>query len=488
MPQTAPTHASAPQSFHLPSHKTRALSNGIRLIVVEDRTQPLVSLSLAFKRGAASESRPALWGAANMMTSLLTKGTARGTGTNAQHRSAQEIADAIDFTGGSLTASGGFDSTSVSLSILSEFLPTGLELLAEVVRHPAFAEDELERLRQQTLVEVQQHLSDASYLAAVAFTQGMLRGTSYGHPTIGTLESVQALSRADCVALYEMILRPEHAFVAVAGDVDADDLRDRLESLLGDWTAPPANEAHAGAHAEAHAEAKTMTTSAAANSVEIYVIEKPDAAQTALRVGFPTVNRGDEDFIAMQFVNTILGGSFISRLNHNLREEKGYTYGIHSSVDAYVSASFWVCRTHVGSDVVGDATREILGEIERMRSAAVSDDELETTRKYILGSFVLRTETPTQVVSLLSALEMYALPADYYEHYFREIAAMTKERLFAVQQRRLSREHGLVIAASGSVQHLRSVLGTFASADQSSTGATSAGAVREVNTRCEIVP
>ncbi len=180
-------------------------------------------------------------------------------------------------------------------------------------------------------------------------------------------------------------------------------------------------------------------------------------------MGFQTVGRENEDFIAMQFLNTILGGSFISRLNHNLREEKGYTYGIHSGIDTYKQATIWAAKTHVGSEVAGDAVREILREIDRMATEPISDDELETTRKYLLGSFALRTETPQQVVSLVSALEMFNLPDDYYQRYFAEVAAMTKEHLFTVQQRRFAAQN-LVIAASGSVEHLRSQLGELGAA------------------------
>jgi zinc protease len=456
-PVSAP-RISAALSFAFPPYTALQLSNGIKLIVAEDRSQPLVSLSMVFKRGAASED---VWGAANLMTSLLTKGTANSSLT----RTAQDIADAIDFTGGLLSASSGFDSTSASVSVLSEFLPTGLNLLTDVLLHPAFAPDELERLRQQTLVEVQQYLSDAAYLASVAFTQGMFHGTPYGHPVIGTVESVQAMQREDCMRIYKTIIGSGDVFIAAAGDVDAHQLAAVLEQHFAAWPARLPSQT-----------LRPSLTPEAPNTPSgprVMLIAKPDAAQTAIRVGFPTLHRTDDNFIALQFLNTILGGSFISRLNHNLREQKGYTYGIHSSIDAYQTMSVWACRAHVGSEIVDDAVREILHEIELLRTAPITDDELETTKKYLLGSFALRTETPQQVVSLVSALEMFDLPADYYERYFAEVAAMTKERLFEVQQRCFGAE-GLVIAASGDVEHLRSKLRNF-------------GAVSVVNTSGEIV-
>ncbi len=445
MAHSNPPRIDTPIAFVFPEYKHRTLSGGMKIIAVEDRTQPLVSINLALKQGAALEK---VWGAANFASSLLTKGT--------MSRSAQDIADAIDFTGGSLNASSGFDSASMSISILSQFLPNGLELLADVLLHPAFAEDEIERLRQQTLVEIQQYLSDAGYLAAIAFTQGMFRGTPYGHPTIGTTDTVQRMSRQDCEDIYHLLVRPDQAFIAAAGDFDTDELVQTLEGVLGHWSASTGEKSSISATHE-------QITNNREAMHKVMLIEKPDAAQTALRLGFQTVGRENEDFIAMQFLNTILGGSFISRLNHNLREEKGYTYGIHSGIDTYKQATIWAAKTHVGSEVAGDAVREILREIDRMATEPISDDELETTRKYLLGSFALRTETPQQVVSLVSALEMFNLPDDYYQRYFAEVAAMTKEHLFTVQQRRFAAQN-LVIAASGSVEHLRSQLGELGAA------------------------
>lgn len=422
----------APLHFQFPAYQRRTLSNGLKLIVVEDPTQPLVSVQLSFLRGSAGEP---VWGAANCMASLLTRGTAS--------RSAQDIASAIDFTGGTLSAHSGFDSTSLYLSVLRRFLPDTVSLLQDVACQPSFAAEELERVRQQTLVEIQQYLSDPGYLAAVAFTQGMFRGTPYGFPTIGTLDSLPTIQRETIVQSYHAAFRPDRAFIAAAGAIEADELSALLEPLFGSWM--PDSEPTPDLPAIDH---KQQTEPV------VMFIEKPGAAQTALRIGFRTISRLHPDYIALQCVNTILGGSFISRLNHNLREDKGYTYGIHSSIESYNLATFWVARTHVGSDVVRNAVQEIMDELKRLATQPVTPEELETTKNYILGSFALRTETPQQVVHLLHTLESLGLPDDYYERYFETIRSMTTEQLFAVQQRHLS-SISPVIALSGDVERLR---------------------------------
>lgn len=445
MPTKPPIINTSP-AFVLPTHEERKLSNGMTLIALEDASQPLLTMSIVSRSGAADDET---WGETNFMTSLMNKGVAKEGAV----RSAQDIAEAIDFTGGSLSVSCVFDSLSAHLSILSEFTETGLDLLTDIVQHPSFPEEEIERIRQQTQVEIEQANNDAAYLASIAFTQGMFRGEPYGHPVVGTLETLGALQQHECRSAYGRSIQPQNLFIAAAGNFRTDDLVSRIESRMAGFSPSAAN--------------STVASPSSAKPVNkpssgVYLVEKPDAAQTAIRVGFRTANRMDADFVAMQLLNTMFGGSFISRLNHNLREEKGYTYGVHSSIDARKHSSVLSVSSHVGSEVVDSAVGEILREIERLRTEPITDDELETTRKYMIGSFTLRTETPTQVVSLLSTLELYGLPKDYHSRYVAELATMTKERLFEVQERRFSTSD-VVIAASGNVEHLRQKLGSFGS-------------------------
>lgn len=440
---TKPPVAPIPDAFSLPVHTEIPLRNGIKLIAVEDSTQPLLTMSIVSQSGAAEEER---WGETNFMATLMNKGIASPKRT----LDAQALAEEIDFTGGSLSVSCVFDSLSAHLGILSDFTATGLDLLADVVQYPSFPPEEIERTRQQTLVEIEQANNDAAYLSSIAFTQGMFRGESYGHPVVGTLETVAALQQADCQCAYSRSIQPNNLFIAAAGNFNVEELAKGLEERFA-YNEPNNNEIKP----QTHTAQESITTAPA-----VVLIEKPDASQTSLRVGFRTANRTDDDFIPMQFLNTIFGGSFISRLNHNLREEKGYTYGVHSSIDARKHSSVLTVSSHVGSEVVESAVSEILREIERLRIEPVTDDELETTRKYMIGSFALRTETPTQVVSLLSTLELYGLPKDYHSRYIAELAALTKDRLFEVQQRRFA-TNGLVIAASGNVEYLQQKLRNF---------------------------
>lgn len=436
-----------PATLPLPAHKEITLAHGVTLIAVEDTSQPILTMSIVSRSGAADED---VWGETNFMASLMNKGTK----SDGRQRDAQTLAEEIDFTGGSLSVSCVFDSLSAHLSILSDFTDTGLDLLTDVVNNPSFPPEEIERTRQQTLVEIEQANNDAAYLSSIAFTQGMFRGEKYGHPVVGTLETVAGLQQADCKRAYSRSLNAENLFIAAAGNVNAEELAEKItkHGVRSRETSQPYSSTSSKHSPDVPATQQRET--------KVVLIEKPDAAQTSLRMGFRTANRGEADFIPMQFLNTIFGGSFISRLNHNLREEKGYTYGIQSSIDARKHSSVLTISSHVGSETVDSAVSEILREMERLRTEPITDDELETTRNYMIGSFALRTETPTQVVSMLSTLELYGLPKDYHTRYLAELAAMTKERLFEVQQRRFSTE-GVVIAASGNIEHLQQKLRNF---------------------------
>lgn len=447
-----PPISSHPTNLRLPDFHETTLENGIKLITVEDDAQPLLTMSIVSRNGAAEET---VWGETNFMTTLMNKGT--------RSRSAQQLADEIDFTGGSLSASCVFDSLSASLSILSDFTDTGLELLADMTLHPTFPQEEIERVRQQTLVEIDQANNDAGYLSSIALTQGLYSGQKYGHPVIGTQSIVKTLGQEHCTTAYQRSFQPNDIFIAAAGKFRTDELRDQINKYFGKkdshWSVATGHSSGNSITASSPMTKQPLTND---QTTKIILIEKPDAAQTSLRVGFSTAGRHDADFIPMQVINTIFGGSFISRLNHNLREEKGYTYGVHSSLDARKYASALTVGTHVGSDVVDSAVHEIIREIELLRTHPVSDEELETTRKYMIGSFALRTETPTQVVSMASTLELYGLPKEYHSTYLSRLATMTKDELFDVQQQRFS-TNNLVIAAAGNVEFLRTKLQQFGS-------------------------
>lgn len=439
--RSQPPLAPIPKRFIFPEFRTTHLDGGIKLLLVEDDTQPLISLNLVFKRGVAEEAGP---GHASFTTGMLKKGT--------KSRSAQQIAEEIDFVGGSLRVSVSWDATIVGLNILRSHFDLGLELLADIVLHPTFPEEEIERLRVQTIASIRQNQADPGYLAQVTLLKGLFAGHPYSRPSSGSIESVGQIKREDCLNFYRTVFHPDNAFVVAAGNISIDEASTRLNHVFQTWR----SSSPATAPMPALPELKGR---------RVLIRRKVDAVQSALRIGATGVMFGDPDYAAFQFINTLFGSFFISRLNMNLREDKGYTYGIDSYLDTRRAAGTLVIGTSVGRDVTAPAVREILAELRRISQEPISEQELELTRSYLLGSFALKFETPVQIIGHLLALELYNLPSDFYQRYFKTIASLGIEQLFRVQQRRFASED-IVIAASGDGDYLQKCLREFAPVEE----------------------
>ncbi len=430
---TAPPLQSAPTQFLLPDYQQFFLSNGIKVLFFEDRSQPILSISPVFRQGGLVAAHYGLsQGIQSFTAGMITKGTA----SPRTERTAQDIADAMDYMGGTLAATSGWDSSAISLTILAQYAEEGLQLAGDSLFAPAFSHNEIERLRSQSIVGIQHNLEDAGYLATSALARGLYEKHPYSTSLYGTLNSMEHLSADECHRYHRAVFAPQHCFIACAGNITQEDIRTLLERYFGSW--------------EASTDSIIEPILPTIASSGVYAIAKASAVQTTLRIGISAPHRKDQDFIAMRILNTILGGMFTSRLNSKLREEKGYTYGIHSSVDPRRLGSTLVIGTSVGNDVTAPAVRDILAELDRMASEPVNEEELALAKNYMLGSFALATETPNQIISLASGREIYGLHERYYHEYFERIATMTIDELFAVQQRWIRRD-SMIIGASGDV-------------------------------------
>jgi zinc protease len=436
-PNTPPIQP-APAHFSLAQHQQFFLSNGIKILFFEDRSQPVVSISVVMRQGglvAQHFDLPA--GVQSFTAGMMTKGTTAPR----THRTAQDIADAMDYMGGTLAATSGWDSSSINLTVLAQYAEQGLYLMADSVFAPSFEAQEIERLRAQSLVGIQHNLEDPGYLATSALARGLYQQHPYSTSLYGTLHSMQKLLVDECRTYHAAVFAPEHCFVACAGNLTAEQAQNLLEQSFGTWQSHNRPAIPAPAIPVEH-------------TAGVFAIVKDSAVQTTLRVGLPAPHRNDQDFIPMRVLNAILGGMFTSRLNSKLREEKGYTYGIHSSVDPRKLGSTLVIGTSVGNDVTAPALRDLLAEIDRIATEPVTIEELALAKNYMLGSFALATETPNQIVSLASGREIYGLHDRYYHEYFDRIATMTIEELFSVQQRWIQRDR-MIIGASGDAEIIR---------------------------------
>ncbi|MBE0643776.1 MAG: insulinase family protein, partial [Bacteroidetes bacterium] len=413
------------------------LANGLKVIVYAEHALPIAAVSVvAYGGGSADRGMPGL---AGMTTELLTKGTAS--------RRATEIVEEIEFLGGSIGSGAGWDSSSAGLSILSRHLPQAFDVLADVVRNPAFPADEIERVREQRLTDILQSKANPSSVGYDRFCAAVYGTHPYAQPLDGTEASVTALQDTEMRALHGRLFAPDNMFAIGVGDIDPDAFVRLCEAAYGDL-APLGK-------VGSDIASPTLT-----GSRVVQVVDRPTAVQSSILVGHVGIPRGHEDYIAVYLLNMLFGGYFGSRLNLNLREDKGFTYGAHSRFDARVQPGPFSAGAEVRNEVTDRAIEEILFEMERLRQEPVGEEELANVKNYVVGSFPLQIETPSQVAQRMINIEIYGLPKSYYNTFNSSILALTPEDIQRTAQRWLHPEQTAIVAA-GRGNLLRNTLERF---------------------------
>ncbi len=370
--QQAPDRSHPPQpgpapAVRLPAIQKRQLSNGLRVWIVELHKVPVAQVNLLVFSGTADDP-PGKFGVASLATTMLEDG--------AGSRNALELADAIDFLGADLASGSGFDASTVRLHVPVARLGDALPLMSDVALRPTFPADELERVRRQRLTSLLQARDDPPTIAALTFSRALYGTTHrFGTPASGTAATVKAMSAADLRAFYDAAFRPDNAAMIAVGDVATDRLAAQLESNFGGW------KPKAGA-----APAAKLPPVQEPEARIVYLVDKPGAAQSQIRIGWIGVPRSTPDYFPIQVLNTILGGSFSSRLNMNLREKHGYAYGAGSGFDMRIAAGPFAASAGVQTDKTAEALQEFFNELEGVRKP-VPADELARAKNYIALRF-----------------------------------------------------------------------------------------------------
>ncbi len=433
----APKSAPIPK-VSFPPFECAPIGNGLDVWTVQNHEQPIVSLSLFFRGGSSRDPRNRQ-GLAASVAELLTKGTSR--------RNATEIAEEIDFVGGSLSASSGWDALTINVGVLSKYLDLAVDLLADVVQNSLYPEEEIERMRLQRLASLRQAKADAGFLSDMVFSKLVFSGHPYGQQPSGTEKSIADTNRDDILSFAKEYINPSDAFLVAAGDINPDKLRKLLDANLSTWSGPKRQEVSVG-------NADLMA------SRKVGLIHREGAVQSALRVGHIGISRNSPDFVPLSVLNVLLGGYFNSRINLNLREVHGYTYGARSAFDARMAAGPFVVSTEVRTEVTTRAVEEILSEITRLTVEEVPDEELQMVKNYMIGNFPLQIETPQQVAGRVATLVLYGLDRGYWDTYRQKLSTITSVDLYRVAREYLH-PGNLAIVASGDVQALESGMNEF---------------------------
>ena len=409
--QQAPDRSHPPEpgpapTLTIPRIQKQQLSNGLPVWVVEQHEVPIAQVNLVALSGSADD--PAgKFGIASLTAAMLMEG--------AGSRSSLELADAVDFLGADLNATSGSDSSSVRLHTPVARLADALALMADVAQRPRFEQADLDRLRQQRLTSILQGRDDANTIASLAYAR-VLYGTShrFGTATMGTVETLKGFTVDDLRRFHASAYRPDNAALIVVGDVTPATIVPLLERQFGTWK-PQVT----GPVAHVKQPAPPQRTGRA-----VYLVDKPGAPQTQIRIGLVGVPRSTPDFFPLEITNTILGGSFMSRLNMNLREKHGYTYGASSYFDMRQDAGPFLAFAGVQTDKTAESLKEFFAEITGMQQPMPAD-ELARGKSYVALGLPSGFETTGDISRRLEESYIYRLPDDYYSQYVPKIEAVS---------------------------------------------------------------
>ena len=406
-----------PRSFTAPVPQRQRLANGVELLVVERRSLPAVAFSLTLKSGASSDPK-ALPGLAAFTTSMLQEGTTS--------RSSRQIAEEFEFMGSQLAAVTGREGTLLATSVLSRQWPKALELVADLVQNPTFPEEELARVRTERLTALRSLRDDPTALAGrVAPMLLYGRESPHGHPVGGTESFVESLLRDELERYFREAYSSQGATLIVVGDVSMEEVAKLAQEHLGSW-GPSGPGGERGGDGSDYANPETTT---------MYLLDKPAAAQSVIRAGYVGVARNHPDYLALGLLNYLFGGQFTARLNLNLRQDKGYSYGYRSWIDWHRRSSMLMAGGGVQTAVTREAVQETLREFRGIGGERPVDEaEFEAAKAGLLRQFPSSFETPWQVLEQMAQIVFDELPDDYYRSLSANIEAVSMADVHRVAQ------------------------------------------------------
>jgi zinc protease len=408
-PLERPPSPGAPHRAELATPVERTLANGLRVIAFRQRTGPkahgvpLIAAQLLVAGGGSAESEGEA-GLAALTASLITQGTTE--------RTAVEIAQTIDGLGARIDASAGYDATVITVSATTPIFPAAFALFDEIVRRPAFAADEVERVREKAIGDLALTYSNPSALARLVSQRVAYAGAPYGHPLAGTAETLATLHRASIAGFHERFVRPDNATLIIGGDIAAENAFALVERQLGGWRAPAA------------ALPVAVPFSAPAPAARVVVVDKPDAGRTAIVAGRVAIARSAPSYVTGVVATAVLSG-YSGRLNQEVRVKRGLSYGAGAQLIARREPGVFLASTLVDHGKVDEATAVVLDTLHGLAAEAPADAELVTRKATVSGAFSRSIETIDGIAGLLGELALYGVPLGDLGEYLPRVEAVT---------------------------------------------------------------
>ncbi|HEY5616797.1 MAG TPA: pitrilysin family protein [Vicinamibacterales bacterium] len=403
-PTERPPRPLSARDVKFPPYEVRTLQNGMQVIAVLHHEQPAVSMRLLVRTGSVQDP-PGKVGVASLAAALLDQGTTT--------KSAEQIADEIDFIGGALGTGSGSDLTFVNVIVMKDSFGVGMNMLSDVVRNPAFAAEEIERQKQQAISSLQVSGNDPDYIASVLFERLVYGFHPYGLPNSGTPETLAGITRADLQEYHRRHFVPNNMVLAVVGDVTSDEAFAAAERVFDGWP-----------RAEVPA---VKVVDPPQPTRRVVVVDKPDAVQTEIRVGQLAIPRKHPDYMAFDLAMKILGGEGANRLHRVLRSERGLTYGAQADAETRKQSGHFVAETNTRTETTGETLRLTLEEVSRLQRERVFERELSDAQAYLAGSFPLTIETPNDIATQVLNVVFYELPVEEIGTFRERVQAVTPD-------------------------------------------------------------
>ena len=399
-----PPEGGTPKNFTLPEKEVVVLDNGLTLVLVPYGSIPKASIRVSIKTGNINETEDQVW-LCDLLADLMEEGSTT--------QSSREIADQMAGMGGNLNIGVGVHTSSLSASVLYEFAPDAIRLIADVLRNPAWPEAELERLKSDMKRSLAVQLSRPRAQAQRDFFAAIYPDHPYGR-VYPTEQQIDSYTVEDIQAFYNEQFGARRTTVYVAGNFDSEAVREAVTSTLGDW-----REGSEAAYPIAQP----------TSSPTVKIIDRPGAPQSTIYYGLPVPDPSHPDYLALDVTNSILGGSFASRITSNIREDKGYTYSPTSIMTANYKNGLWYERADVTTEFTGASLKEIRNEIEKLQSEPPSQEELDGIVNYESGIFVLQNSSPGGIIGQLIFLDTHDLDESFLTNKVSNMRAVSPEQI-----------------------------------------------------------
>jgi len=401
-----------PRPFHFPDFDRFYLPNGLEILVVERNNFPLISVNLCVKSSALYDTTDKE-GTANLVAELLSEGTAT--------RTSEQIAEELEFIAVPFSAHADWSAIQLEMNTLSQHLDTALDIFSDILLHPIFPDAELERLRKEILTERLRIVDNPAKLNAEQFIRFLYSKLRYALPVDGRETSIKKITKADIQEFYQINIIPNNATLIFVGDIKPETARIMSEKYFSSWQ-------------KGSVQAVPELDFKQPQKTSVHLIHKPGSTQTELRMGHLGIERSNPDYYSVTLLNEILGGYFLSRINMNLREKHGFTYGAGSAFSYRRGLGPFHISAAVQSEHTAQAVQEVLNEISVIGNEMVTDEELENAHGQMVGLFPIAFETAEQVALGLSNIVLSELSDDYYNTFRDKISAVTREDILQAAQ------------------------------------------------------